>query len=443
LRWTGGRVDRWTGTATDESRRAVRRPSTRPPVHLSTLLFAAACASHTAAAKDEACDRSITLPPGFCALVFADTVGPARHIVVRSNGDVYVGVVDQRRVAGGVVALRDTNKDGHADLVTRFGETGVHGLVLQSDSTLLASTADQVLRYRLTGTLGTRGRVDTVISGLAQRPIPSHSLAIDFRGNLLVNIGANSDGCATNKEPGAPGANPCPELETSGGIWKFKLEPPRQTLANGTRIATGLHNAVALTVSPFDSTIIAVSHGRDGLHEGWPSVFSEAQAAEAAGEELVRIASSRADFGWPYCYYDYLKDERLLAPEYGGDGRSTEHCDHLIQPLVTFPAHWSPMSILFYTGTMFPPDYRGGAFIAFHGSSYRRPMPEDGYEVIFLHFKNGQATTYAPFVTGLAGGTLSPTGAAHRAVGLAQGPDGALYLTDDKGGRIWKIVYRK
>jgi glucose/arabinose dehydrogenase len=340
---------------------------------------------------------------------------------VRSNGDVYVGIVDQRRNPGGVLALRDTNKDGHADLSARFGETGVHGLALQSDSTLIASTGDQVLRFHLTAKLGTRGRVDTMIAGLAERPIPSHSLAIDFRGNLLVNIGANSNGCATGKDPAASGANPCPELETSGGIWKFKLEPAHQTLANGTRIATGLHNAVALAVNPADSAVIAVSQGRDGLHEGWPAFFSEAEAAEAAGEEMVRVASSRADFGWPYCYYDYLKDERKLAPEYGGDGRSTERCDHMIQPLVTFPAHWSPMSILFY----------------------RRPMPEDGYEVIFLHFKNGQATNYAPFATGFAGGTLSPTGAAHRAVGLAQGPDGALYLTDDKGGRIWKIVYRK
>jgi len=122
-RWTGGGVDRWTGTASATIRRAVRWLSTRPPVHLSTLLLAAACASHTAAAKDDSCDASITLPPGFCALVFADTVGPARHIVVRSNGDVYVGIVDQRRVPGGVLALRDTNKDGHADLKERFGET--------------------------------------------------------------------------------------------------------------------------------------------------------------------------------------------------------------------------------------------------------------------------------------------------------------------------------
>ncbi len=404
------------------------------------MFLTAACAHKPVSAPD--CDASIKLPPKFCALIFADTVGPAREIAVRSNGDVFVGVVDQRHVPGGVVALRDRKHDGHADTLERFGETGVHGVVLQSDSTLIASTSDQILRYHLTGTLGLRGHVDTIISGLAERPIPSHTLAIDFRGNLLVNVGAASNGCAKDTAVAATGQSPCPELDASGGIWSFKLDHTHQTIASGTRIATGLHNAVALGVRPSDSSVIAVSHGRDGLHEGWPAFYTEADAAEAASEELVRVASSHADFGWPYCYYDYLKDERKLAPEYGGDGRITTRCDHLIQPLLVFPAHWSPMSILFYTGTMFPADYRGGAFIAFHGSAYRRPMPEEGYQVVFLHFKDGQATSYSTFASGFAGDVPTPTGATHRPVGLAQGPDGAVYLTDDKGGRIWKIVYR-
>jgi glucose/arabinose dehydrogenase len=423
----------------------LRSPRTTLTVLATLIALLGACGRHRASATSATggCDESIKLPPGFCAVVFSESAGPARHIAVRKNGDVIVGVLDVRRQPGGMLALRDTNHDGHADVAERFGEGGVHGVLLGGDSVLYASTGTAILRYHFADSLTPRKRVDTVVAGLSPREPPSHSLAMDGRGNLIVNIGAASDGCPATIVPNTRGRDPCPELETSGGIWKFKLEPAHQTLANGTRIATGLHNAVALAVNPADSAVIAVSQGRDGLHEGWPAFFSEAEAAEAAGEEMVRVASSRADFGWPYCYYDYLKDERKLAPEYGGDGRSTERCDHMIQPLVTFPAHWSPMSILFYTGSMFPADYRGGAFIAFHGSSFRRPMPEDGYEVIFLHFKNGQATNYAPFATGFAGGTLSPTGAAHRAVGLAQGPDGALYLTDDKGGRIWKIVYRK
>lgn len=426
-RWPGGLVNSgWRGG----------------PVSLSALLLVIACAGPPTP-KPTGCDPGITLPPGFCALIFADSIGPAREIAVRSNGDVFVGILDLHRNAGGILGLRDTKKVGHADAAAKFGDAGVHGVVLDGDSILYASTADAVVRFHLADTLGAKDKVDTMITGLSALQLPSHTLAIDYRGNIVVNVGAKSNGCATSEAPGAPGANPCPELETSAGIWSFKPDREHQTLADGVRIASGLHNAVALTVNPADSTVVAVSHGRDGLHEGWPSIYSEADGAEAAGEQMIRVASVRADFGWPYCYYDYLKQERKLAPEYGGDGQSTDRCDRYIQPLVAFPAHWSPMSLLFYTGSMFPAEYRGGAFIAFHGSADRHPLPEDGYEVVFLHFKQGQAADYSTFASGFAGPMQTPTAALHRPVGLAQGPDGALYLTDDKGGRIWKIIYKK
>jgi glucose/arabinose dehydrogenase len=92
---------------------------------------------------------------------------------------------------------------------------------------------------------------------------------------------------------------------------------------------------------------------------------------------------------------------------------------------------------------MFPAPYRGGAFIAFHGSAYRSPLPQEGYQVIYQDFKEGLAADYMVFASGFALGMASPEGAAHRPVGLAMGPDGALFVSDDKGGRIWKIVYKK
>jgi glucose/arabinose dehydrogenase len=148
---------------------------------------------------------------------------------------------------------------------------------------------------------------------------------------------------------------------------------------------------VALTVNPADTTIYAVSQGRDALHDLWPSLYSADENATAAAEELIRITATRADFGWPYCYYDYNSGTRVLAPEYGGDKTRTDRCDRLIQPLVPFPAHWAPMSIVFYTGKMFPAAYRGGAFIAFHGSAFRAPLPQEGYHVVYLQFKDGMA----------------------------------------------------
>jgi glucose/arabinose dehydrogenase len=409
----------------------------------TAALVAGACRKRAVATSATGgCDETIKLPPGFCATVFAESAGPVRHIAVRSNGDVFVGVLDQRRLAGGVLAFRDTNKDGHADVMEKFGDAGVHGLALSGDSALYASTASAVLRFHLTDSLMPHKRVDTVVAGLAARPTPAHSLAVDLRGNLIVNVGALTDGCVANDAPETPAKDPCPELQTTGGIWSFKPERPNQTIADGSRIATGLHNAVALAVNPADTTIYAVSHGRDGLHDAWPSVYSDVDAATAAWEELIRITTVRADFGWPYCYYNGLKIARYVAPEYGGDKQRTDRCERMIQPLFAFPAHWAPMSMLFYTGTMFPASYKSGVFVAFHGSAKRSPLPEEGYEVAFVRFdQDDYAVEQTPFATGFAGGITSPQGAEHRVVGLAQGPDGALYVTDDKGGRIWRITY--
>ena len=419
------------------------RSSRRAVVVAIAAMYVVACSDKKAAtiSATGGCDTSIKMPAGFCATVFSDSAGPARHIVVRKNGDVIAGVLDQRRQPGGVLVLRDVNHDGHADREERFGESGVHGVALAGDSTLYVSTASAILRYHLTDSIGPRKRVDTIVAGLPARPIPSHSIAIDVRGNLVVNIGALTNACQPREVPQAPGRDPCGELETSGGIWTFRTDKTNQQLKDGTRIATGLHNAVALAVNPRDTMVYAVSHGRDALHDLWPQMYSNDESATLASEEMIRVASTRPDYGWPYCYYDYIKGERVLAPEYGGDKAQAGRCDRLIQPLIAFPAHWAPMALLFYTGKMFPATYQGGAFIAFHGSSFRSPLPQEGYHVVFLQFRDGLAKDYTLFATGFAGGMSNPEGASHRPVGLAQGPDGALYLSDDKGGRIWKITY--
>jgi glucose/arabinose dehydrogenase len=412
-----------------------------PSSLLAIALVAVACRDSGDSARG-GCDKSIKVPEGFCATVFTDSAGLARHIAVRSNGDVIVGMLDQRRQPGGVMILRDTDKDGRADASERFGESGVHGVALAGDSVLYVSTSSAVIRYRLSDSLAPRRKVDTNVTGLVERKIPSHSLAVDPHGNLIVNVGAVTNGCQAKEAPGAPGRDPCPELDVAGGIWRFSTDKRNQTIHDGARIATGLHNAVAVAVNPHDTVVYAVSHGRDGLRDLWPAVYNDQQSASLPAEEMIRIATVRADFGWPYCYYDYIKDHRVLAPEYGGDKENVTHCERQVQPLIAFPAHWSPMSLLFYTGKMFPPQYQSGAFIAFHGSAYRAPLPQEGYHVVFLQFKEGFAADYTVFADGFAGETPGPESAAHRPTGLAQGPDGALYISDDRGGRIWRITYR-
>ena len=151
-----------------------------------------------------------------------------------------------------------------------------------------------------------------------------------------------------------------------------------------------------------------------------------------------------ATYGWPECYYDLVQQKLVLAPEYGGDGgKAVGPCAQKRGPVAVFPAHWGPNALLFYYGQQFPTAYRGGAFIAFHGSWNRAPSPQGGYNVVFQPFVDGKpAGKYVVFADGFAGAVKEPGRAAHWPSGLAVGPDGALYITDDKRGRIWRVTYR-
>jgi glucose/arabinose dehydrogenase len=157
---------------------------------------------------------------------------------------------------------------------------------------------------------------------------------------------------------------------------------------------------------------------------------------------LVEV-NSGDDFGWPYCYYDRAARGYRLAPEYGGDGKTVGRCASIKAPVYPFPAHWAPNGVLYYTGTLFPARYRNGVFVAFHGSWNRAPLPQAGFNVAFLPMRDGHALSeHEIFADGFA--ALSPpdrTTAAHRPTGLALGPDGALYISDDVRGRIYRVTW--
>jgi glucose/arabinose dehydrogenase len=394
-------------------------------------------------------DGGITLPPGFCASIYADTVGVARHLLVAPNGDVLVSVGDADAAGttrmrgdkrhGAIVALRDTNHDGRADLQVRTPMGNGTGLAL-SGGYLYFTNPTTVMRVPWSAaSLGVRGDYETVIDGFPGRPgHGSVSLAIDDRGNLYVGVGSRGNVCMS----GQIALDPCPQLEQRAGIWRYPAGKIGQRHPlNGELMATGVRNPVAITWSRELDGLYALSHGRDALHQNFPKLYSSDAGAENPAEEFARI-SAGDDWGWPYCYYDLSAKQKLLAPEYGGDAKTPGRCATATKPLVAFPGHWAPDGVLIYSGTMFPPSYRGGAFVAFHGSWNRSPRPEAGYDVVFAPFANGKPTgSYAVFADGFAGRRVNPGGAEHRPVGLAQGLNGELFVSDDQSGRIWRIVY--
>ncbi|WGJ14838.1 c-type cytochrome [Methylocapsa sp. D3K7] len=397
-----------------------------------------------------------TLPRGFCATVFADNLGHARQLAVAPNGTVYVntwsGIYyhnDKPPPGGFLVALKDTKGDGHADVIARFGENvaagghGGTGIGLYNGG-LFAEINDRIVRYPLAeDELIPKGKPETIVSGL---PLtgdhPMHPFAIDEAGGLFVDFGSATNACqAKNRMPRAPGSQPCEELKTRGGIWRYDANMTGQVFSPKERFVTGLRNGEGIS---FDSAgrIYATQHGRDQLFEDWPQLYTPEQGQNLPAEELVQLERG-ADFGWPECYFDDAQQKLVLAPEYGGDGgRKIGICGQKRPPVAAFPAHWAPNDMKIYTKAQFPAPYRGGAFIAFHGSWNRAPGPQGGYNVVFQPLSDGKASgPFVVFADGFAGAVKDPSRAAFRPTGLAIGPDGALYVSDDIRGRIWRITY--
>src|SRR5262245_38847178 len=141
------------------------------------------------------------------------------------------------------------------------------------------------------------------------------------------------------------------------------------------RFVTGLRNGEGIAFGAA-GRILATQHGRDQLRENWPRLYTPEQGANQPAEELVQLERG-ADYGWPYCYFDVVQNKLVLAPEYGGDGGKTIGlCADKKAPVAAFPAHWAPNDLVIYEAGQFPAAYRGGAFIAFHGSWNRAPSPQ-------------------------------------------------------------------
>ena len=375
----------------------------------------------------------LTLPKGFCAQIFSRSIGPVRNLAIASNGDVFAAIRSGVIKGGGIVGLRDTDGDMRADELRRFGSGSGHGIVL-GEKYLYYASHKAILRWPwVVGQLSPQENSQTVVKDFPkQRSHREKALALGPSGKLYVSVGAPSNACQIRaRSRNSPGIDPCPQLGLHAGIWLYDALETEQVHQEKSRIVTGLRHTLAMAIEPESHELWGAVNGRDQLGALWG--FSTMSNANLPAEELAQLLPS-SDFGWPYCYYDGHKQLKVLSPEYGGDGAITGRCENATNPNLSFPAHWAPMGMTFYSGSSFPERYHGGLFIAFHGSWNRAPLPQEGYRIAFVPFSAGKLEgNFETFAIG------QKSAQQFRMTGVAVAPDGALFISDDANEIIWRV----
>ena len=396
------------------------------------LVLSFACGRAPEAPTAEAQGAAIPgLPAGFKLSVYAEGLGRARHMAFgpayakasagRPDGKGWVLYVGTNERSGKVWALPDYDGDGRADENIVFaGDLYAPHSVVWREGWLYIGEGHQVIRARDTNGDLRADEKEVIVAGLPRggnhftRTVgfgPAYAKAsLDAArdksagkpdGALYVSIGSSCNACIEEN----------PRRAT---IMRYELDENGRVVSEEIH-ARGLRNAVGFTWHPETKDLWAVVNGRDLLGDDLPP-------------EELNLVRKGDDHGWPYCYGNRIPD-----PDFG----SRERCARTVPDTFEMQAHSAPLGLAFYTGSMFPAEYRDDLFIAFHGS-WNRSVPT-GYKVVRVRFKDGRPVGIENFVdVWYKRGRVE-----HRPVDVAVGPDGALYISDDSGGTIFRVTYQK
>ena len=334
----------------------------------------------------------IHLPPGFSATVYATGLHAPRFMAFGPDGALYVADSG----AGDIVRLTPagSGQPAHAAMMVS-GLDNPTSLAFAPDGALYIGEQSRVTLVRFDAHGGVASRAAII-------PLPSsgnhitRTVLLGPDGRLYVSIGSTCNDCFETDPHRA-------------AVWVYAPDG-----SGGRLYARGLRNAVGMAINPWNGQIWVTNMGRDYLGDNSPP-------------DTIYTLQDGGNYGWPVCHAGTIVD-----PDNGHPGA----CNAVVQPLVNLQAHSAPLGLAFYASGRFPAQFHG-LFVAYHGS-WNRSVPT-GYKVVFIPL-DAHGNVAGP-VRDFATGWLHGNSAAGRPVGVTVGPDGALYVSDDKAGMVYRIAY--
>lgn len=336
----------------------------------------------------------LQLPPGFSVTLYASGLNGPRFFAFGPDGTIFVA----ERNTGSIVAFGAPDSSGKASRRTVI-ETGLNDptSVVYDDGALYVGEQNEVARLGLGPDLRASGKEVIVPHLPTGGEHTTRTVLIGPDRMLYVAIGSTCNNCV-EKDP------------HRAAVWQYHLDG-----SGGQLYAKGLRNAVGLATNPWSSQVWMTVNGRDYMGDNLPP-------------DTIYALQDGGNYGWPVCQAGDIVD-----PDLGHAG----NCNGVMQPLVKLQAHSAPLGLAFYQSGAFPLRYHG-LFVAFHGS-WNRSVPT-GYKVVFIPLDSAGNVAGQPqdFATGWL---VNSDNASGRPVGVGVGPDGALYVSDDKAGDIYRIAY--
>ena len=363
---------------------------------------------------------NISLPAGFEISIFVKLEAMPRMLAFDKSGNLFVTLAEKNQI----VMLPDANRDGLAEapIVVSDALNAPNGLVFMGDD-LLVANQDGVVK--LTRDKTKWSAPQPFISGLPSGGHAVKTIKLGPDNHLYLNVGSSCNVCVEENPLRATILRYTLEGKPAGALETLGRHKPTPTWARGLR------NSQGFAWHPKTGAMFATNNGADNRSELKNGRVND----ELPPEHFNKIEPGK-DYGWPYCWGD-TKNLKSMVEDPNFIGKAN-FCNTATAPAITFTSHSTPIGVTFLDKTNFPSEYKNDAVVALHGSWNRKQL--SGYKLVRVKFLGGKPVQVLDFATGWL--NINNNEAWGRPVDVIAGLDGALYVSDDRAGYIYRISYK-